>query len=67
MTLSSSHYLIVSVPYDHLLPNYGPQLSVSLPPKDDPKFLACCVLSENMLQFHFGEFPYLPLKMNTQF
>jgi hypothetical protein len=65
MTLSSSHYLTVNVPYVHLLPEYRPQLDVSLPPEDDPKFLACCVLSENLPQFHFGEFPDHPLEINT--
>jgi hypothetical protein len=54
MTFSSSHYLTVNVPYVHLLLEYGPQLDVSLPPEDDPKFLACCVLSENLPQFDFG-------------
>jgi hypothetical protein len=40
MALSSLH-----------LPKYRPQLYVSLSSEDDPKFLACCVLSENLLQF----------------
>jgi hypothetical protein len=31
----------------------------------NPKFLACCVLSKNMPQFDFREFPHLPLEMNT--
>jgi hypothetical protein len=64
MTLSSSHYLTVNVPYVHLLPEYGPQLDVSLLSEDDPKFLACCVLSENLPQFDFGEFPHHSLEIN---
>jgi hypothetical protein len=59
MTLSSSHYLAVNVPYVHLLPEYRAQLDVSMPPEDDPKFLAFCVLSENLPQFDFGEFPHI--------
>jgi hypothetical protein len=43
MTLSSSDYLAVNVPYVHLLPEYRAQLDVSLPPEDDPKFLECIV------------------------
>jgi hypothetical protein len=65
MTLSSSHYLTVNVAYVHLLPEYWPQLDVSLSPEDDPKFLACCLLSENVPQFDFGEFPHHPLEINT--
>jgi hypothetical protein len=65
MTLSSSHYLTVSVPYVHLLPEYGPQLDVSLSSEDIPKFLACCILSENLPQFNFREFPHHPLEINT--
>jgi hypothetical protein len=65
MTLSSSHYLAVNVPFVHLLPEYRAQLDVSLPPEDDPKFLACCVLSANLTQFDFGEFPYHPLETIT--
>jgi hypothetical protein len=65
MTLSSSHYLAVNVPYVHLLPKYRPHLEVSFPPEDDPKFLECCVLSENLPQFDIGEFPYHPLEINT--
>jgi hypothetical protein len=49
----------------NLLPEYTAQLDVSLPPKDDPKFLACCVLSENLPQFDFGEFPHHPLETIT--
>jgi hypothetical protein len=64
MTPSSSHYLTVNVPYVILLPEYRPQLDVSLPPKDDPKFLACCVLSENLPQFDFRELPRHPLETN---
>jgi hypothetical protein len=37
-----------------------------LPPKDDPKFLAFCVLSENLPQNDFGELPHHPLEMNTR-
>jgi hypothetical protein len=54
MTLISSHYLTVNVPYVHLLPEYRPQVDVSLPSEDDHKFLACCILSENLPQFDFG-------------
>jgi hypothetical protein len=52
MKLSSSHYLTINVPYVHLLPEYGRELDVSLPP-------------ENLPQFDFGEFPHHPLEMNT--
>jgi hypothetical protein len=65
MTLSCSHYCTVNVPYV-LLPECRPQLNVPLPLKDDPKFLACCMLPEKLPQFHFGEFAHLPLKTNTQ-
>jgi hypothetical protein len=65
MTLSSSHYLAVNVQFVHLLPEYRPQLVVSLPPEDDPKFLACCILSESLPQVDFGGFPHHPLEMNT--
>jgi hypothetical protein len=58
-------YLAVNVPYVHLLPEYWDQLDVSLPPEDDPKFLACCVLSENLPQFDFGEFPHHLLETIT--
>jgi hypothetical protein len=59
MTLSSSHYLILNVPYAHLLPEQRPQLDVSLLPEDDPKILAACyALSENLQQFDFGEFAH---------
>jgi hypothetical protein len=60
MALSSTH-----APYVHLPPEYKPQLDVSLPPKGDPKFLACCILSEILPQFKFGEFPHYPLETNT--
>jgi hypothetical protein len=50
------HYLTVNVAYVHLLPEYSLQFDVSLPSKDNPEFLACCVLSENLAQFDFGEF-----------
>jgi hypothetical protein len=65
MTLSSSHYLTVNAPHVHLLPEYRPQLDFSLPPEDNPKFLACCVLSKTLPQFNFGKFPHHPLEMNT--
>jgi hypothetical protein len=55
----------VYVPHFHLLSEYRLQLDVSLPPEDDPKFLACCVLSVNLPQFDFGEFPHHPLETNT--
>jgi hypothetical protein len=47
-----------------MLPEYRPQLDVLLAPEDNPKFLACCVLSENLPKFNFGEFPH-PLEANT--
>jgi hypothetical protein len=50
----------------HHLPEYRTQLAVSLPPENDSKFLECCVLSENLPQFDFGEFPHYPLKTITQ-
>jgi hypothetical protein len=49
MIFSSSHYVTVNRPFFHLLPEYRLQLNISMPPEDDPKFLACCVLSENTL------------------
>jgi hypothetical protein len=64
MTLSSSHDLTVNVPYVHLLPEYRSQFDISLPPEDDPKSLACCVLPANLPQFDFREFPH-PLEMNS--
>jgi hypothetical protein len=64
MTLSYSQYLTVNVPYVHLLPKYRPQLKVSLPTKDDPQILAHCVLSENLTQFDFVQFPHHPLEIN---
>jgi hypothetical protein len=65
MILSSSRYLTINVPQVHLLPEYRPQLDVSLQPEDDPKFPSFCVLSENLPQFDFGEFPHHPLEVNT--
>jgi hypothetical protein len=65
MTLSCSHYLTVNVLYVHLLPEYRSQLNILLPPEDDPKFLAYCILPENLSQSDFGEFPHHPLEMNT--
>jgi hypothetical protein len=59
MALSSSHYLV------HLLPEYRHHLDVSLPPEDNLKFLACCILSENLPHFDFGECPQHPREMNT--
>jgi hypothetical protein len=56
LTLSFSHYHSLNVPYAHLLPKYRPQLDISLPPKDDPKILAFCVLSKNLTQLDFQEF-----------
>jgi hypothetical protein len=64
MTLSFSCYLTVNVPHVHPLPEYRPKLGVSLPPKDDSKFLECA-LSENLPQFDFREFPHHPLDTNT--
>jgi hypothetical protein len=49
----------------YLLPEYRLQLDVSLPPEDDPKFLACCLLSENLPHFDVGEFPHHPLATIT--
>jgi hypothetical protein len=49
----------------HLLPEYRVQLDVSLPSEDNPKFLGCCVLFENLPQFDFREFPHHPLKTIT--
>jgi hypothetical protein len=57
--------MTLHVLYVHLLPEYRAQLDVSLPPEEDLKFLACCVLSENLPQFDFGEFPHHPLKTIT--
>jgi hypothetical protein len=65
MTLSSSHDLTVNVPYVLFLPEYRPQLNASLQREDDPKFLAWRILSENLPQLDFGEFPRHPLQMNT--
>jgi hypothetical protein len=65
MTLSFSHYLTVTVPHVHLLPKNRPQLDVSFTPEDDPEFLACCVLSENLHKFDFGEFPRHSLETIT--
>jgi hypothetical protein len=64
MILGSSHYLTVNVPYVRLLPEYRPQYGVSLLTEDDPKFLAYCILSENLPQFNFGEFLHHPLETN---
>jgi hypothetical protein len=60
-SISYSHYL----PYVRLQYEYRSQLDVSLPPEDDSKFLACCVLSENLEQFDFWESQFHPLKTNT--
>jgi hypothetical protein len=65
MTLSSSHYITANFPSVHLLPEYRPQLDVSLSPEGDRNCLACCVLSQNLPQFDFGEFPHHPLETNT--
>jgi hypothetical protein len=43
---------------------YDIELDVSLPPEDDLKFLDCCVLSENLPQFGFGEFASHLLERN---
>jgi hypothetical protein len=66
MTLSYSHYLTVNVPFVHVWPEYRPQLHVSLPPEDDPKFPACSVPSANLTKFDFSEFPRHQLGMNRQ-
>lgn len=65
MTLSPSYYHRVNVLCVHFLPEYRSHLHISLPPKDYPKFLACCVLPENLPQFYFWELPYYLLEMNT--
>jgi hypothetical protein len=64
MALRPSLYLTVNVPYVHRLPQYRPQLEVSLPLEDDANILVCCVLSENLTQFNFGELPHHPLVIN---
>jgi hypothetical protein len=43
---------------------FRPQHNISLTPEDIPKFLTCCVLSENLPQFYFGEIPHHPLDTN---
>jgi hypothetical protein len=65
MTLGSSNYLTLNVPYVHLLPEYRLQLDVSLPPEVNPTFLECCVLSEHQPQSDFREFAHHPLETNT--
>jgi hypothetical protein len=65
MALGSSHDLTVNVPYVRLLPEYRPQLDISLPPEDDPKFVACCILSENVPQFSVQKFSHHPSNTNT--
>jgi hypothetical protein len=65
MTLATSQYLTVDVPYVPLLPKYRPQLDTSLPPKDDPKILVCFILPEKLTEINFLELPHPPLKMNT--
>jgi hypothetical protein len=65
MTLSSSHYLTVDVPYAHLLPECRPQQEVSFPSADDPKLLAFCIVLENLSQFDFRELTHHPMEMNT--
>jgi hypothetical protein len=65
MTLSTSYYLTVKVAHVHLRPEYRPQLDISFAPEDDPRPLACCVLSENVIYIDFGEFPHRPLQTKT--
>jgi hypothetical protein len=65
MTLSSTHYLAANAPYILFLLKYRPQLDVSLLTKDGLKILARWILSENLSQAEFGEFPHHPLEMNT--
>jgi hypothetical protein len=67
MVYGDEHIIICFINYraNVLYIVYRPQLSVSLAPKEDPKFLACCVLSENLPQFDFREFPHHPLETNT--
>jgi hypothetical protein len=43
-----------SVVWDVPVPEYKLELGISLPPEDDPKFLACFMLSENLISFDFG-------------
>jgi hypothetical protein len=47
VTVSCSHNLTINVL--HLKPEYRPQLDVSLPREDDPKFLEYYVSSETIL------------------
>jgi hypothetical protein len=61
-TLSSSYYITVNVTLVHRLPEYKPQLDVSLPPEHNPKFLA---LYENLPQSDFRDFPHHPMETNT--
>jgi hypothetical protein len=65
MILSPSNYLTVNVAYVPFLPLYRPQLDVSFPPEDDPKFPARCVLSESLSRFDVREFPHHPQERNT--
>jgi hypothetical protein len=61
MTLSSSHDLTVNVPYVHFLPEYRPQLDVSLSPEDDSEIPCIFRIAPNPVTKNFGEFPYHPL------
>jgi hypothetical protein len=60
MALGSPHYLAASVPHVPLLPQYRPQLDVSLPLEDGLK-----ILSENLTQFCLGELLHHPPEMNA--
>jgi hypothetical protein len=42
---------------------YRPKLDVSLSSEDESKLFVCYILSENLTQFDFGEFPHHPLDM----
>jgi hypothetical protein len=60
VTLSCSHDLTVNVPYAHLLPEYRPQLDVSLRPEDNPD-LAMHRASSWEVSIYSSDMPY-PLK-----
>jgi hypothetical protein len=57
MALSSTHDLTVNVPYVHFLPQYRPQLEVSLSPEHDPKFSERA--SRDMVYILYSETGYL--------
>jgi hypothetical protein len=65
MTFSSSHYLTANVPYIHPLPEFKHHLTSQCPRKQNPRFLACCILSEILPQFDFGDYSHHPLETGT--